>query len=136
MHGGHNAAYRLIETELNVCIDSDDFMPDDAVEVILNHWQHIEHKAEYAGLVGLDADKNGSIIGTKIPDNISATTLYDIYNKHGVLGDKKLVYKTEVVKKYPSYPIFEGERFVPLGYLYQLIDQDYVLYLLIKSFVL
>jgi len=43
------------------------------------------------------------------------------------LGDKKLVFRTEVVKKYPPYPIFEGERFVPLGYLYQLIDQDYKL---------
>lgn len=128
MHGGHNAAYRLIETELNVCIDSDDFMPDDAIEIILKNWKHVENNEEFAGLVGLDADKKGAIIGTKIPGNIKATTLYDIYNKHGVLGDKKLVYKTEVVKQFPPYPIFEGERFVPLGYLYQLIDQDYLLY--------
>lgn len=27
MHGAHNTAYELIETELNVCIDSDDYMP-------------------------------------------------------------------------------------------------------------
>lgn len=32
MHGAHNTAYEMIETELNVCIDSDDYMPDDAVE--------------------------------------------------------------------------------------------------------
>ena len=36
MHGAHNAAYELIDTELNVCIDSDDYMPNDAVEKILN----------------------------------------------------------------------------------------------------
>ena len=35
MHTGHNLAYKVIETELNVCIDSDDFMPDNAVELIL-----------------------------------------------------------------------------------------------------
>ncbi|MFB9057609.1 glycosyltransferase family 2 protein [Mariniflexile ostreae] len=128
MHGGHNAAYRLIETELNVCIDSDDFMPSNAVEIILKHWKTIENKPEYAGLIGLDADKTGAIIGTKIPNTVKSTTLYDVYNTHGVLGDKKLVYRTEVVKKYPPYPIFKGERFVPLGYLYQLIDQDYVLH--------
>ncbi|WP_438423347.1 glycosyltransferase family 2 protein [Aquimarina macrocephali] len=127
MHGGHNAAYRLIETTLNLCIDSDDCMADDAVEKILNSWETIKDKPEYAGLVGLDADESGAIIGTKIPQNIKETTLYDIYNVHGVKGDKKLVYRTEVVKKYPSYPIYEGERFVPLGYLYQLIDQDYKL---------
>ncbi|QLG46697.1 glycosyltransferase family 2 protein [Costertonia aggregata] len=125
MHGGHNAAYRLIKTTLNVCIDSDDYMPDDAVQKILENWKKIEGIEKFAGLVGLDADKKGNIIGTKIPENIKKTTLYDVYNTHKVLGDKKLVYRTAVVKKYPPYPIFEGERFVPLGYLYQLIDQDY-----------
>lgn len=128
MHGGHNAAYRLIETTLNVCIDSDDFMPDDAIEKILNNWELVKDKPEFAGIVGLDADIKGNIIGTSMPENIKETTLYDIYNKHKVIGDKKLVYRTEVVKKYPAYPIFEGERFVPLGYLYLLIDQDYKLY--------
>ena len=39
MHGAHNAAYRLIDTELNTCIDSDDYIPDDAVEKIVNFWK-------------------------------------------------------------------------------------------------
>ncbi|WP_062059382.1 glycosyltransferase family 2 protein [Aquimarina longa] len=124
MHGGHNAAYRLIETELNVCIDSDDFMPVDAVENIVSFWKKNGNNT-YAGIIGLDADKNGDIIGTKIPEKIQETTVIDLYQKHKVIGDKKLVYRTEVVKKYPPYPIFEGEKFVPLGYLYQMIDQDY-----------
>ncbi len=128
MHGAHNAAYRLIDTFLNVCIDSDDFMPDDAIEIILNNWKKIENKDHFAGLVGLDADKNGKIIGSQMPSDLTETTLNEIYDKHGVKGDKKLVLKTSVVKQYPPYPIFEGERFVPLGYLYQLIDQDYKLY--------
>lgn len=128
MHGAHNTAYEIINTKLNTCIDSDDCASPDAVEKILNAWQVIKDKKEFAGLVGLDADQDGNIIGTKIPEHLTKTTLYDIYNKHGVIGDKKLVYRTEVVKKYPSYPIYEEERFVPLGYLYQLIDQDYKLY--------
>jgi len=128
MHGGHNAAYRLIETPLNVCIDSDDAMAENAIQKILNSWKKIENKPEFAGLVGLDADQSGRLIGTKIPEHVKATTLYEINNTLGVQGDKKLVYRTEVVKKYPPYPIFEGERFVPLGYLYQLIDQDYKLF--------
>ncbi|SEK53453.1 Glycosyltransferase involved in cell wall bisynthesis [Aquimarina amphilecti] len=127
MHGGHNAAYRLTETTLNVCVDSDDCIGEEAIEKILVAWEKIKDKPEFAGLVGLDADPEGKIIGTKIPEHIKETTLYDLYNVHKVLGDKKLVYRTEVVKKYPAYPIFEGERFVPLGYLYQLIDQDYKL---------
>ena len=39
MHGAHNTAYKNIETELNTCIDSDDYMPFDAVENIINFWK-------------------------------------------------------------------------------------------------
>jgi glycosyltransferase involved in cell wall biosynthesis len=128
MHGGHNAAYRLITSELNVCIDSDDFMPDNAVEKILQQYPLIKDDASYAGLVGLDADKNGKIIGTQFPDHLKKPTLYDLYSEHKIKGDKKLVYKTSVVQQYPPYPIFKGERFVPLGDLYLKIDQTYFLY--------
>ncbi len=126
MHGAHNTAYDLIETKLNVCIDSDDYMPDDAVEKIISFWK-TNGSDQYAGLVGLDSDINGKVIGTKIPETLRQTTMYDLYNIHNAQGDKKIVYRTEVVKKYPKYPLFKGERFVPLGYLYQLIDQDYEL---------
>ena len=127
MHGAHNTAYENIDTELNICIDSDDFMPVTAVELIIQNYEKIKDDSRIAGLVGLDADTNGEIIGTKVPDEIFESTLYDLYNLYKVKGDKKLVYKTEIIKKYPKYPIFKGERFVPLGYLYQLIDQDYKL---------
>ncbi len=48
MHTGHNSAYELIETELNVCIDSDDFMTLDAVEKIVSFWKLNKDK-NYAG---------------------------------------------------------------------------------------
>ncbi len=129
MHGGHNKAYTLIETELNVCIDSDDYMPDTAIDNILKFWSKNKNE-KYAGIIGLDADKSGAIIGTEMPESVKESTVNDIYQKYKAKGDKKIVYRTEVVKKYPSYPIFSGEKFVPLGYLYELIDQDYTLLIL------
>lgn len=123
MHGAHNTAYQNIKTELNVCIDSDDFMPDDAVELILQTWKEKQNK-DLAGLVGLDVDKSGKTIGTEFLQENQPTTLSEFYHKGG-RGDKKLVLRTEVIKQYPPYPIFEGERFVPLGTLYLMIDQDY-----------
>lgn len=127
MHGGHNSAYDLVETELNVCIDSDDYMPDDAVDKILKFWKNADKDDKVAGIIGLDSYKNGQIIGQKIPDTLTRTTLEALHNKHKIGGDKKLVYRTEIVKKYQRYPIFEEERFVPLGTLYLLIDKDYEL---------
>lgn len=127
MHGAHNTAYEHIITELNVCIDSDDYMTDNAVDLILKKWDSIEDKSNISGIVGLDYDIKGRIIGSKFPENLEYSTLYDIYHKHNIKGDKKLVLKTDIVKKYPKYPIFKDERFVPLGTLYLMIDQDYKL---------
>ncbi len=125
MHTGHNLAYQLIETELNVCIDSDDFMPDDAVGLIISRWNNIVDKSKIAGIIGLDNDAEGKIIGTKIPENLVKGSLYEIYNNHKVTGDKKIILRTDVVREYPSYPEYEGEKLVPLGLLYLMIGNEY-----------
>lgn len=125
MHGAHNTAYRNITTELNTCIDSDDYMPDNAVEKIVNFWKEYGSD-KYAGIVGLDQTEDGSIIGTCFPETMKETTLQDYY-ANGGRGDKKLVYRTDVVNNYPEYPLFEGERYVGLAYKYMLIDRDYKL---------
>lgn len=131
MHGAHNTAYDNIHTELNTCIDSDDYMPDDAVEKILNLWGtlSLEEKNKYSGIVALDVDdKNLEIIGLPLDDRKS-TTINGYYERGG-RGDKKLIYRTEVIKNTPPYPIFEGEKYVGLGYKYRLIDQQYELLIL------
>ena len=126
MHGAHNTAYANIDTELNTCIDSDDWMPDDAVERIVSFWREYGSD-EYAGMVGLDAQSGGTIIGNAFPENLKHTTLRRYYEDLNGSGDKKLVYRTEVIKKYPPYPIFEGEHYVGLGSLYNMIGENYEL---------
>lgn len=129
MHTGHNKAYELIDTELNVCIDSDDFMTDNAVEIIIDFWE--KNKSDkYAGIITLDILKNGKVVGDELPKQKSITV--SGYYDNGGKGDKKLIYRTEVVKKYPKYPEYDGEKLVPLSYKYLLIDQDYELLILNK----
>lgn len=125
MHTAHNVAYENIDTELNVCIDSDDMLAEGAVQKILNKWEEIGNLG-YAGMVGLDADFKGDIIGKSFPKEMTETTLTEYYASGGA-GDKKLVYRTDVIKQYPPYPVFEGEKYVALAYKYRLIDQDYKL---------
>lgn len=129
MHTAHNAAYENIHTELNVCIDSDDMMAPDAVEKIKNAWEKIRDK-NYAGIIALDADMNtGRIIGKGFQDGIKETTLGGYYASGGS-GDKKLIYRTDIINSVPPYPVFEGEKYVGLVYKYTLIDQNYQLYVL------
>lgn len=125
MHTAHNMAYEVIDTELNVCIDSDDCLADGAVKKILDKWCAVKDLG-YAGIIGLDADLEGKLIGKGFPDGLTETTLSGYYAAGGS-GDKKLVYRTDIIKKYPPYPVFEGEKYVALAYKYRLIDQDYKL---------
>lgn len=126
MHTAHNTAYENIHTELNVCIDSDDALAEGAVKKILKKWDRVKEKG-YAGIIGLDADLNtGKIIGKEFPQELVETTLSEYYAAGGS-GDKKQVYRTEIIKKYPEYPVFEGEKYISLSYKYLLIDQDYKL---------
>ena len=125
MHTAHNAAYENMDTELNICIDSDDCLADGAVSKILAKWAEVREQG-YAGMIGLDADLEGNLIGKGFPDGMRETTLAGYYAVGGS-GDKKLVYRTDVINQYPPYPVFEGEKYVALAYKYRLIDQDYKL---------
>lgn len=123
MHTAHNTAYENIETELNVCIDSDDMLSEDAISKILAKWDTVRGK-NYAGIIGLDADFNGRIIGEGFAEGLEETSVIGYYAAGGK-GDKKLVYRTDIINAYPSYPVFEGEKYVALSYKYRLIDQTY-----------
>lgn len=126
MHTGYNAAYELIETELNMCMDSDDHCPDDAIALILEHWKKYG-AAKYAGIFALDCLKNGEVIGDRFPEDLKETTVGEFYWIHHLKGDKKLIYRTEIVHQYGRYPEFEGEKFVPVFCLPFMIDQHYKL---------
>lgn len=125
MHSGHNVAYQNITTPFNVCIDSDDYMPSHAVEVIVRETDKIKDDLSFCGIIGLDALESGELIGTAIPGHLDRVKLNELYLVHGVSGDKKLVYKTSYMQKVPPYPIFAGEKFVPLDYKCLLLDQEY-----------
>ncbi len=125
MHTAHNTAYALIDTELNTCIDSDDAMADGAVRKILAKWEEVRDRG-YAGIIGLDADFSGNILGKGFTGDLKETTVIGYYAAGGS-GDKKLVYRTDVINRYPAYPEFPGEKYVALACKYRLIDQDYKL---------
>ena len=126
MHTAHNEAYRRIDTELNVCIDSDDLLAPDAVRMILDKWEAVKGRDDLAGLIALDADLQRKVIGRGFPDGMKETTVHGYYTGGG-LGDKKLIYRTEVINRFPEYPVFEGEKYFSLAYKYRLIDQAYVM---------
>ena len=125
MHTAHNMAYRMIDTELNVCVDSDDSMPPDAIESILSFWGGVDDKEKVSGIIALDSDFDGKVIGSFLPETNERITLEKLVKSHGVTGDKKFIYRTSVMREMPEYPEYEGEKLVPLSYKYWLADREY-----------
>ena len=124
---GYNTAYAAIETELNVCIDSDDAMPSDAVERILRAWKKWGSD-KYAGIIGLDVrSDDGKPIGGFFPMGMTECYLLDLYTKRIHLGDSKQVMRTDLMKQVSPMEGFPGEKnFNPIYMLLQVCD-DYPL---------
>ncbi len=130
LYTGYNTAYLNIETELNVCIDSDDAMPVDAVDKILSTWKE-QGADQYAGIIGLDVYMdNGKPIGGLFPEDMKECFLLDLYTKKIHRGDSKQVMRTDLMKQVAPMKGFPGEKnFNPIYMLLQVCD-DYPLLVL------
>ncbi|WP_304487394.1 glycosyltransferase family 2 protein [Duncaniella muris] len=124
LHTGYNTAYANIDSELCVCIDSDDFMPDDAVELILKKWDS-EGSSKYAGLVGLDYYLDSDTpIGGKLPDDMASCWLNELETRGIHRGDMKQVMRTELMKEVAPQIGYPGEKnFNPVYMLLQVCDR-------------
>ncbi|MCR5356966.1 MAG: glycosyltransferase family 2 protein [Lachnospiraceae bacterium] len=142
----HNRGVEHCSTEWFLCLDSDDMLTKDAVESILGlidpasegkqegrqegrqEGQEDSTAAAHDGrIAGIIAHKGSSettlLHGVDFPENVRRTTLYNLYLK-GFKGETTLVFKTDVLKKYP-FPEIEGEKYVPEDYIYDKIDAEY-----------
>lgn len=124
LYTGYNTAYENIETELNVCIDSDDYMSNNAVELILNHWNKFRSD-KYAGIIGLDfLHDTNQPIGGYFTKELKEVYLLDLYTKKIHFGDTKQVMRTDLMKKVAPMIGFPGEKnFNPIYLLLQVCDE-------------
>ena len=124
LYTGYNTAYADISTELNVCVDSDDYMPEEAVEIIVKTWRE-KGTVRYAGLVGLDfyAGTDRPIAGY-FPEGMTEVFYPDLYARNIHRGDSKTVMRTDLMKSVAPQIGFEGEKnFNPVYMLLQVCDR-------------
>ncbi|MCR5735725.1 MAG: glycosyltransferase family 2 protein [Lachnospiraceae bacterium] len=126
----HNKGVMLCDTELFVCLDSDDYLVKDAVKRITDCYEGLDEKdplseKQICGIVAHKGESEDKVLyGQEFPD-VLYSTLYGLYLK-GFKGETTLVYKTEVLRQFP-FPETEGEKYVPEDYIYDKIDGEYVL---------
>ena len=122
LHTGYNAAIANMDTELSVCIDSDDAMPEDAIEIILKEWAPLRG-TDIAGLIGLDTDPDGKLIGKPLPEEerVNAASLLCVPG----MGDKKYVMRNDLFRTVAPMPVFPGEKNFNPHYFVIRLSQKY-----------
>ena len=110
LYTGYNVAIAATDTELCVCVDSDDYLTDDAVEKAVSFWR-AHGSDQYAGVIGLDCLESGEILGDPFPDQKSINLIDLLLGKYPIRnGDRKNFVRTDLYKKFTPMREFLGEK--------------------------
>lgn len=111
-HRAINKGVSVARGELFYIVDSDDHLPEDALEIIDAIEKTIPEgeKEKFCGVCGQRGYIDGDAIGSTFEgDFLDATVLER--PKYKIFGDKAEVFYTSIMREYP-FPEFDGEKFV------------------------
>lgn len=122
-HVAHNRGVELCDTELFLCVDSDDILKDNAIEIIWADWEEtIEHE-DVEKIMGYCTRRQNLVkeMDYKCFDNWpqenSLIYSWELPYKYRYSGETALVWVTKELKKY-AFPVIVGEKFVTETVLY------------------
>lgn len=111
-HTALNVGIGLIETELVFIVDSDDWLPENAIEIILKYHEKYRETEGLCGYSFLRFYPDGRVNDAFYPQDEWIDTYINARINAGIAGDKAEVFFTDVLRQYP-FPVYEGEKFVP-----------------------
>ncbi|WP_208630808.1 glycosyltransferase family 2 protein [Flavobacterium psychrolimnae] len=104
-------------------LDSDDFLPADALELVINQYEKVKEDPSIAAVAGRRMYDSGEIVGSSNFDEIRSNSL-DIRYKYNVTGDLVEVFRTDVLKQF-QFPEIENEKFCAESLVWNRIAQKY-----------
>lgn len=107
-HTAVNMGIKEAMGELTLILDSDDELPEDAVATVLDEYKTIKDNADFAGVCGYMAHRDGRIIGLPLVEADSSEI--ELRYRYHVYGDMCEVFRTDVLREFP-FPELKGERF-------------------------
>lgn len=111
-HRALNRGISKIETQLTFIVDSDDYLPSDAIEIILQYHNKYKEMKNLCGYSFLRCYEDGTVNTAYFKKDEEIASFCDVRINGNIGGDKAEVFYTNVLKKYP-FPEFEGEKFLP-----------------------
>lgn len=125
--GKHFAINRGVEVakgELFLILDSDDVLPERALDIICKKYLKNQKDINFGGVAGRKAYFDNTVVGSKNDFKDLFSNALDIRYKHNLRGDLAEVFKTSVLREFP-FPEIENEKFCPEALVWNRIAQKY-----------
>lgn len=124
-HIAINKGTNLAKGELFFIVDSDDYLTDTALELVINAWNSIDNsiKNEFVGVAGrrhlVNKDNNKFNFSEKYYD--ADTIRFNLIDNN--IQDKAEVYVTDILRRY-KFPEFKDENFMTEAVVWYKIAED------------
>lgn len=119
-----NRGMKEVTGNLVVDCDSDDFFAENAFKIIQHNSSKLFKDENLYALCFLKQDLKGNISGKKFLANYMKSSMFDLYFKQNIEGEKILVFNTKIRKKY-KHELEENERFITEARMYHKMDEKY-----------
>lgn len=119
-----NNLMQHVTGELVIDCDSDDIFVNDAFRKIYNKKDVLLSNNKLYGLIFLKNENDNKLSGNKFNKENEETTMFDLYFKEGIVGEKVIVFRTDIRKKY-KHEIVGNEKFITEARMYHKMDELY-----------
>ena len=110
-HKAINYAIKNIKTELTFIVDSDDYLTNQAIEIIYKYHDKYKNYIRLCGYSFLRMYPDGKINDKEFPEEEMIGSYIDIRINKDIGGDKAEVWYTQCLREYP-FQEFDGEKFL------------------------
>jgi glycosyltransferase involved in cell wall biosynthesis len=120
-----NHGVRVALGEFFLILDSDDEIPNNALQILHDAWLSIpeSQRAQFVGVTGLCVDQLGQLVGTAFPQDFYDSDSISIRYDAKVTGEKWGFNRTDVMRQFPFPEEIKG--LVPEALIWNRIAKDY-----------
>ncbi len=119
-----NKGMSQVTGNLIVDCDSDDYFSENAFLIIEKNASKLFKDKELYALCFLKENTNKMISGNTFNKNFFKTTMFDLYFKEDIEGEKILVFNTRIRKEF-KHELEKNENFVTEARMYHKMDKKY-----------
>ena len=123
-HRALNKGLSMIKTEMTFIVDSDDYLTDNAIEVITKYYNKYKNNTSICGFSFLRCFPDMTINGPKFKKDEYLSDYIECRLNEKVTGDKAEVYYTKCLKEFPFLEV-DNEKFLFEDYVWIQMAEKY-----------